>query len=267
MLLFPSLATPLFAAVLYVVVPAIARDSHARTPVSLLLQCQHLKLPETDYSAMSNFTAQEVNKWAVFGFTTTPDERIGPPPPYSYPVLEVNLFCRVFLGLVSLFVTWIPARLLWRNGEFAGTCLCVTIWVLNFKTVVNALIWHNDNVTIWYAGYGWCDLQAYLSFPLHTAFNISLFEIMRGLASKVALHRVLAPTRKERHRERIISALVIFTFPVIQIALAYLVNLGRYNISTLVGCNVLYWPSWVYLVFYIIPTPSFAIAGAVMAGE
>lgn len=217
-------------------------------------------------SSAANDT-QPFNKWAIFGFTTTPEERIGPGPPYSHPALQLNLFFRVFLGILSLFVTWIPARLLWRNGEFAGTVLCVTLMMINFLTVINALIWHDDNVASWYAGYGWCDIQSYLQFPLHSAFNISLFEIMRGLAYKVALNRTVSPTTRERRRQHLVSALVIFTVPVIQTILTYFVILGRYNVSALLGCVTLYFPSWIYLIFYILPTPLFAVAAAFMAGE
>lgn len=207
------------------------------------------------------------NKWALFGFTTTPEDRIGPGPPYTYPGLQANLFFRVFLGFVSLFVTWVPARLLWRNGEFAGTVFCVAMMVINFFTLVNALIWPDNNVADWFAGYGWCDLENYIYFAMHSVFNISLFEIMRSLASKVALDRAVRPTASERRRERIISALVIFTVPVIQVALTYVVIGGRYSVYTLVGCVPVYYPSWIYLVFYVLPTPIFILGAAVMAGE
>ncbi|KAK4157238.1 pheromone A receptor-domain-containing protein [Chaetomidium leptoderma] len=213
----------------------------------------------------STNSSMPTSKWAGTGFTTTPEERIGPPPPYSSPGLEANLFFRVFLGLISLFVTWVPARLLWRNGEFAGTVLCVMLLILNFITVINALIWRDDNVQTWWAGYGWCDIQAYIFFALHTAFNISLFEIMRSLAGKVALTRALKLTRSERRRQRIVSALVIFTFPVIQVILTYFTTFSRYNVSTLVGCSAIYYPNWLYLVFYILPTPVFAVGAAFMA--
>ncbi|KAL2022301.1 hypothetical protein VTK56DRAFT_5699 [Thermocarpiscus australiensis] len=205
------------------------------------------------------------NRWAALGFTTTAQERIGPGPPYTYPALQVNLFFRVFLGLVSLFVTWIPARLLWRNGEFSGAVLCVTLMMINFLTVVNALIWRDNNVQEWYAGYGWCDFQAYAYFGLDTAFNISLFEIHRGLACKVRLNRAVALTYSEKRRQLIISALVIFTVPFIQIVLTYFVMIGRYSISTLAGCVPIYYPSWMLLVFYVLPTPIFIVAAAVMA--
>jgi pheromone a factor receptor len=207
------------------------------------------------------------NKWAVYGFTTTPEERIGPPPPYSSPALQINLFFRVFLGILSVFLTIVPARLLWRNGEFGGTVICVMLIVNNLITVINALIWRDDNVQDWWAGYGWCDFLTYAFFALHTAFNISLFEIMRGLATKVALNRTVRPTRSEKRRQHIISALVIFTIPVIQAILTYWTTVSRYNISTLAGCSAIYYPNWIYLVFYILPTPIFAVLAAYAAGE
>ncbi len=218
-------------------------------------------------ASSTNTTAQPFNKWANYPFQTTPEDRIGPPPPYTNPLLQVNLFFRVFLSLISLFVTWVPARLLWRTGEFAGTVFCVMLLVLNLITVVNALIWRNDDVRTWWKGDGWCDILTYTFFALHTAFNISLFEIMRGLAGKVSLSRVDRMSPSERRRERINSALVIFTFPVIQVALTYFSTISRYNIATLVGCGAVYYPSWIYLVFYIIPTPVFALLAAIMAGE
>ncbi|KAL2164561.1 hypothetical protein VTH06DRAFT_3778 [Thermothelomyces fergusii] len=204
-------------------------------------------------------------RWAQFGFTTTPDERIGPGPPYSSPALRANLFFRVFLGFVSLFVTWVPARLLWRSGEFGGTVICVMLLVLNLITVVNSLIWRDDDVGRWWAGQGWCDILNYTFFAMHSAFNICMFEIMRGLASKVALNRAVKPTRSERRRQRVVSALVIFTVPAIQVVLTYFVTSGRYAISTLVGCGAVYYPNWIYLVFYILPTPVFAVGAAYMA--
>jgi pheromone a factor receptor len=207
------------------------------------------------------------NRWAVYDFTTTPEERIGPGAPYTYPALQANLFFRVFLGIVSLFVTWVPARLLWRNGEFGGTVLCVMLLILNVITVVNALIWRDNNVETWWAGHGWCDIQTYTFFALHTVFNICMFEIMRSLASKVALSRTVKPTRSERRRGHIVSALIVFTVPVIQVILTYFSTVSRYNISTLVGCSAVYYPNWIYLVFYIIPTPVFAVLAAYMAGE
>ncbi|KAH6624967.1 pheromone A receptor-domain-containing protein [Chaetomium sp. MPI-SDFR-AT-0129] len=213
----------------------------------------------------SNTTPTDPNKWATFGFTTSSTDRLGPPAPYTTPPLQINLFFRVFLGLLSLFITWVPARLLWRNGEFAGTVLCTTLLVLNLITVINALLWRDNDVSIWWSGEGWCDVMNYTYFPLHTAFNICMFEIMRGLAGKVALRRAVQPTRGERQRQRVVSAVVIFGVPIVQAVMTYFVTFGRYNVGTLVGCAAVYYPGWMYLVVYILPTPVFAVLAAYYA--
>ncbi|KAL2271712.1 hypothetical protein VTJ83DRAFT_1083 [Remersonia thermophila] len=174
-------------------------------------------------------------RWDIYGFTTTPEERIGLGPPYTTPALQVNLFFRVFLGILAALIPWVPARLLWRNGEFAGTVMCVMLIINNLTTAISALIWRDDNVADWWAGYGWCDFQAYFYFALHTAFNISLFEIQRGLAQKVSLSRADKPSRREVRRQRIVSALIIFTVPIIQVILTYFATVSRYNVATLVG--------------------------------
>jgi len=202
-----------------------------------------------------------------FGFTTTPEQRLGPGPPYTTPALQANLFFRVFLGILAVMVSWVPARLLWRNGEFAATVFCATVVIRVLGYVINALIWRDDNVATWYAGYGWCDLQVYLNFGIDTAFNICLFEIMRGLYYKVGLKRVTSLNTGERRRMQLISAVIIFTFPVIQVVLTYFLMMRRYNITTLVGCTTIYHFDWVFFTFYVLPVPVFILLAAILAGK
>jgi pheromone a factor receptor len=205
--------------------------------------------------------------WSMFGFTTTPEQRLGPPPPYTNPALQANLFFRVFLGIFAVLISGVPARLLWRNGEFAATVFCVAVLIRNIGYIINALIWRDDNVAIWYDGKGWCDLQVYINFASDTAFNTCLLEIMRSLYSIMGLDRVAMMTSRERFRQQVISAAVIFAIPVVQVALSYFLMLRRYNISTLVGCTTIYHFDWVFFAFYVLPTPVFVVLAAILAGE
>ncbi|KAK3322344.1 pheromone A receptor-domain-containing protein [Apodospora peruviana] len=201
----------------------------------------------------------------ITGWTTTPEDRAGPGPPYTDPSLQVNLFFRVFLGFLSIFIAFVPARLLWWNGEFAATVFCITTIISSFFYAVNALIWRDDKIKTWYAGYGWCDVQVYIVFALETCYNICLFEIMRGLASKVALLRIGGLTTRERRRQHITSALVIFTIPFLQVVLTYFIIHRRYNVSTLAGCTAVYDHDWVFLVFFVLPSPIFILGAGIMA--
>ncbi|KAK0621293.1 pheromone A receptor-domain-containing protein [Bombardia bombarda] len=200
------------------------------------------------------------------GFTTTPEQRIGPDPPFTDPSIQANLFFRVLLGVVSVAVTYVPANLLWWNGELAATVFCVVNIILNTINVINSVIWSDNDVANWYAGYGWCDLQTYLVYALETVYHICLFEIMRGLANKVALRRASSLTPSERRRKRIRSSFLLFIIPLLQVILTYFVIIQRYNISTLAGCTVWYDSDWIVLIFFILPSPIFAFGAAFMAG-
>lgn len=214
-----------------------------------------------------NDSLAPVPDWRPFGFTTTPQQRWIPGPPFTTPSLQANLFFRVFLGIISVLVSGVPARLLWRNGEFAATVFCTAVVIRNIGYIINALIWRDNNVAEWYDGKGWCDLQVYLNFAADTAFNTCLFEIMRSLYSKVGLDRVSSLSTKERLRGQLISAAVIFTCPVIQLVLTYFTMLRRYNISTLVGCTTIYHFDWLFFLFYVMPTPVFVTLAAILAGK
>ncbi|KAK3948785.1 pheromone A receptor-domain-containing protein [Pseudoneurospora amorphoporcata] len=199
-------------------------------------------------------------------YTTTPQERHGPPAPYTDIGLQVNLFFRVFLGLLGMLIPLVPAKLLWINGEFGATVHCMSSVALNFFYVVNSLIWRDNNVKKWYGGYGWCDFHTYVFFAVETIFHTTLFDIMLGLANKIGNPRVTSLSPKEKQRKDRISALIIFGNPVLQVLLTYFVILQRYNVSTLAGCNAVFDPNGVFLVFFILPSPIFTVGAAGLAG-
>nr|CCI69940.1 pheromone receptor 1 [Neurospora calospora] len=198
-------------------------------------------------------------------YTTTPEERLGPPAPYTDIGLQVNLFFRVFLGILGILIPLVPAKLLWINGEFGATVHCMSTVTLNFLYVVNSLIWRDNNVKKWYAGYGWCDFHTYVFFAVETIFHTTLFDIMLGLANKIGNPRVTSLSPKEKKRKDRISTLIIFGNPVLQVLLTYFVITQRYNVSTLAGCNAVFDPNGLFFVFFILPSPVFTVGAAGLA--
>nr|CAO78598.1 pheromone receptor 1 [Neurospora discreta] len=199
-------------------------------------------------------------------YTTTPEERLGPPAPYTNIGLQVNLFFRVFLGILGILIPLVPARLLWINGEFSATVHCMSTVTLNFFYVVNSLIWRDNNVKKWYAGYGWCDFHTYVFFAVETIFHTTLFDIMLGLAIKIGNPRVTSLSPKEKKRKDRVSALIIFANPVLQVLLTYFLITQRYDVFTLAGCNAIFDPNGVFFVFFILPSPVFTLGAAGLAG-
>lgn len=201
------------------------------------------------------------------GFTTTPDERVGPPPPYTTPSLEANLICRIILGILAILVSIVPMRILQRNGEFAATTLYVVVTILNVFYVVNAILWPDNNVKNWFAGYGWCDLQVYTIFPLTTVYSACVLAMMRNLANRVGLMRATSLSASEKKRRNIIECLILFPVAFVQLILTYFVLAQRYNVSTLIGCMSAYDPSWPFFVFFDLPSPIYTVGAAIYASE
>lgn len=157
-------------------------------------------------------------------------------------------------------------KLLWRNGEFAAATLYMVTTILNIYYVVNALLWRNDNVQEWYAGYGWCDLQIYTVFALETIYSACIFAIMRNLANRLGLVRATSLSAGEKKRRNLIESLIMFPVALVQIILTYFVLAQRYNVSTLIGCTSAYDESWP-LVFFLLPSPIYAFGAACYASE
>lgn len=183
-------------------------------------------------------------------------------PPYTNPSLTANLVCRVFLAIVANLVCLVPLRLLYRNGEFAAVVFILNIEIKNLETVANALIWRDDNIMSWWAGYGWCDVDTYIHNISIGLFVTCLLAIIRNLAQQVGMMRANALTVKEKRRRNWIQALIIFPFPLLQLALTWPLTAQRYVVGTLMGCSWIPHPSWPFLVFFVLPPPVFALITA-----
>ncbi|KAJ4312354.1 hypothetical protein N0V84_009968 [Fusarium piperis] len=167
------------------------------------------------------------------------------------PALTANLVCRVLLATLANIICLVPLKHLYRNSEFAAVVFLLNIEVTNLDTIVNALIWRNDDTDSWWPGYGLCDLSPYI----HN-FNIALFvtcllAMMRNLAQQVGLLRANPLTVREKRRRHLVQALIIFPLPTIQLCWVWPLTAQRYVVGTLVGCSWVASPSWPYIVFFV----------------
>lgn len=179
----------------------------------------------------------------------------------------VNIIFRFILNLGAAMACWIPMNLFHKNGEFAGTAMIIAIAVLNFFYAINAVVWPNNDIASWTKGYGWCDIQLILWVPLETLNAAAVCAVMQNIADQVAIVRASGLTGQERRRKHIIQAFIILPVPMLQIILYYFVIAMRYNISGIIGCQAVFDPDWVFLVFFILPCPMFAISAAYFAGK
>lgn len=183
------------------------------------------------------------------------------------PEMIVNIVFRLILNLGAAFACWIPMRLFCRNREVAGAAMVTATAILNFYYGVNSIIWPNNDVKAWFKGYVWCDTQLVLWIPLETINAAAICAVMQNIASQVSLMRASGLTGHEKRRRHIRQALIIFPVPALQATLYYCTIGMRYNISGIIGCQAVFQNNWVFLVFFLLPCPIFAVAAAYFAGE
>ncbi|CAK7213804.1 a-factor receptor [Sporothrix curviconia] len=147
------------------------------------------------------------------------------------PSLAANVILRLILCPIAILLTWVPMRILWRNGEFPACTYVVNLWVLILFVFVNAAIWHNQDFDSWWLGYGWCDMQAYIQYAFVTLYSTSVCAIMQRLSSQVGLTRVTGLSSREKRRRLLTQSLIIFPVPVLQIVITVFVQGQRYAIA------------------------------------
>ena len=186
--------------------------------------------------------------------------------PLSQSSLTTNAICRVVFALLSNLLMWVPLKLLRRHGELAAVILIIVTMVYNVLTLINAIIWHTDDVSSWWMGWVYCDAFNYINYPILTIYTSCVFAIMRNLADQTSLMRADSLSLREKHRRNLVQALIIFPAPVVQLAWMYPTSVHRYYLMPLAGCT--WWPSrtWPSLVFFCIPQPAFTIGAAWYAG-
>ncbi|RSL65640.1 hypothetical protein CEP54_004158 [Fusarium duplospermum] len=175
------------------------------------------------------------------------------------PALTANFICRVLLATLANIICLVPLKNLFRNSEFAAVVFILNIEVTNLDTIVNALIWRNDDTDSWWAGYGLCDLSPYIHNLNIALFVTCLLAMMRNLAQQVGLLRANPLTVREKRRRHLVQALIIFPLPIIQLCWVWPLTAQRYVVGTLVGCSWVASPSWPYIVFFVIAPVVIAI--------
>lgn len=140
-------------------------------------------------------------------------------------------------GFLSILFAYLPARSFWARRNIPALSIVVSTTLATLFYTANAVIWHNDDQAIWWTGFGLCDVEAALKYPLTTGFTASLCFLSWRLASCLDTSKGFIRTTKAQERRKILIDLgLCWTVPVLQLGLQYVVQNGRYSISPVFGC-------------------------------
>lgn len=177
--------------------------------------------------------------------------------PVADPINAVMLPTFAFLAIV---VTYLPLSAFYSMNVFAPCMIVIVLDLTNFMSFINAIIWPNDNWDSWWAGYGLCDIEGTLRYPVTLAFACALCCFSKSMAEaldidKASLYQSLAMKR----RKLLSDALFCCAAPVLQLALHYVVQSGRYGIVPVFGCADQIDNSWPTIVILVLPAPIFTL--------
>ncbi|EME82526.1 mating-type factor pheromone receptor [Pseudocercospora fijiensis CIRAD86] len=162
----------------------------------------------------------------------------------------------VFATFSLLIAIIICPSLSWHasNRNVGATVLVAATIYANFQNFLNAVIWSNDNVEVWYSGVGLCDLEIRIQIMLQSLYLAAISCILRALARALDTDRATwSQTKAQRRRSYAIDLVCCLGIPSIQMITLYIVQPFRYWIYGISGCVVPGDLSWLRVVLMLLP--------------
>nr|AYF56465.1 pheromone receptor [Coriolopsis trogii] len=144
----------------------------------------------------------------------------------AYPILPVTAFIGAVLVLIPL-----PSH--WRARNYATVSLVAWLFLLDVIYGVNSTIW-NDNVRIRFLV--WCDITTKLTIGASVALPAAAMCICKHLES-VASGRIVRVSHADKRRRMFFELAMCYLFPVVVMALHYVVQGHRFDIVEAFGCQ------------------------------
>ncbi|PVH82248.1 fungal pheromone STE3G-protein-coupled receptor, partial [Cadophora sp. DSE1049] len=171
-----------------------------------------------------------------------------------------NAIALPLFAALALLITYLPLRSFYRVKNIAACSMMAVIIIINLMALINGILWPSDDWTKWWMGYGLCDIEVILRFPITMALATSLCCLTKGLADALDTeHAVFNPSKAQRRRKVIGDVMFCWFVPVMMMALHYIVQAGRYMIIPVWGCADQLDNSWPMLVIIIMWCPMFTL--------
>ncbi|KAL2074949.1 hypothetical protein VTL71DRAFT_8729 [Oculimacula yallundae] len=172
----------------------------------------------------------------------------------------INAIALPIFAFLALLITYLPLRSFYRVKNIAACSIMFVLIVINLMALINGIIWPTDDWTTWWSGYGLCDVEVLIRYPITMALATSLCCLSKGLADALDTeHAVFNQSVKMRRRKMVFDVLFCWGVPVMQMALHYTVQAGRYMVVPVWGCTDQLDNSWPVLLVIIVWCPIFAL--------
>jgi pheromone a factor receptor len=162
--------------------------------------------------------------------------------PFPLPAMSVIL---PILSIAAILLEIPPFFCNLRNRNYGAVSLILWLGLIQFFYFVNPMIWSRDNVDSWWDGSGLCDLEVRIQIGSEVAIPGSILCIVRRLARIMDTSKaVVVPSPARRRLDALLDIFLCIGFPVLLMALYYIVQPIRYFIYTTTGCDAALQRSW-----------------------
>ncbi|KAF2823890.1 STE3-domain-containing protein [Ophiobolus disseminans] len=181
------------------------------------------------------------------------------------------LYNTAILLPILAFPSWILCLppLVWhfRQGNIAAGSLILWACLVNFFNSINPLIWPRDNLTEWWNGNVWCDINVRIQIGAIVGTTASAVMIVRKLAKVMDTSSMTVITsRNSKVKEQCLEVAWCWVYPLVLIIVYYVVQPVRYMLYSIQGCLPAYDTSWPSIVLSFMWAPLTTLVAAGYAG-
>jgi hypothetical protein len=185
----------------------------------------------------------------------------------KYPLYTSAILVPI-LSCIAVILDVPPMIWHMRNHNIGASALIFWLVTLNLINFCNALIWPRDNISEWWNGGIFCDIQVRLIMGATIGgLPGATLCIMKALARVLDSKRTIVSCGVEdRRRQCFLDSLLCFGLPAFVMVVMYIVQGGRYFIFGISGCDIPIDRSWPSAVILFIWPPIILLISSYYSG-
>jgi hypothetical protein len=176
----------------------------------------------------------------------------------NYLIIEDHIIPQgVILAVLAPFVLILNfPPLIWhvRNRNTAAISMVFWVMLMNFLSILNVIIWPYIDMRHMYDGQGLCDVEIKLLGARTAGLNAAILCLLRALAAVLNTEKnLLGPSKAQKRWNRVVELAWCVGLPLLTMILQYIVQLNRFALLGVSGCQPMSLMSWTSFILLFLP--------------
>jgi pheromone a factor receptor len=176
----------------------------------------------------------------------------------NYLIIEDHIIPQgVILAVLAPFVLILNfPPLIWhlRNRNTAAISMVFWVMLMNFLSILNVIIWPYIDMRHMYDGQGLCDVEVKLLGARTAGLNAAILCLLRALAAVLNTEKnLLGPSKAQKRWNRAVELAWCVGLPLLTMVLQYIVQLNRFALLGVSGCQPMSLMSWTSFILLFLP--------------